>query len=380
MKILYSHRIQSHDGQGVHLDALVSALREDGHDVRVVGPALFAKAGLGGESRLVAWVRRVLPRFAVELLELGYSIPCHLRLARAAREFQPDALYERYNLFYLAGALLARRRGLPFLVEVNAPLAEERSRFSGLTLRRLARWSEAFVWRRADHVLPVTAVLARHVADAGVEQDRIEVIHNGIDLAHFPPPAPRAEAAQVVTLGFVGFVRSWHGLDSVVRAIAEWRGEPRLELLVVGEGPARPDLEALAAELGVSERVRFTGLAPRSEIPALIAQFDVALQPASVPYASPLKVFEYMAAGRAIVAPDQPNLREILEDGRTALLFDPGDPEGLRRTVLRLATDADLRDRLGGAARAAVIARDFTWAGNARRVAALAARGRAPRR
>ena len=186
MRILYSHRIQSRDGQGVHLDSLVAALRAEGHEVRVVGPAAYDQAELGGESRLVALIRRRLPRFAVELLELAYSAPAFLKLDRAAREFTPDLLYERYNLFYLAGALVARRRRLAFLVEVNAPLAEERARFGGLALKGLARWSERFVWRRADRVLPVTAVLGGHVAAAGVPAERIVVIPNGIDLADFP--------------------------------------------------------------------------------------------------------------------------------------------------------------------------------------------------
>lgn len=374
MRILYSHRIQSRDGQGVHLDALVAALRAEGHEVRVVGPSAYDQAELGGESRLVALIRRLLPRFAVELLELAYSLPAFLKLDRAAREFAPDVLYERYNLFYLAGAMVARRRKLPFLVEVNAPLAEERARFGGLALKGLARWSERFVWRRADRVLPVTAVLGGHVAAAGVPAERIVVIPNGIDLVDFPEaPAARQSGPEAeLVLGFVGFVRDWHGLDAVVRGIAAWDGPTRLKLRVVGEGPARPGLERLAAELGITDQVEFTGLAKREAIPGLVSGFDVALQPAVVPYASPLKVFEYMAAGRAIVAPDQPNIREVLEDGRTAILFDVKQSDGLWQAIRRLAADPDLRAQIGQAARAEVIGRERTWAGNARRVVELA--------
>jgi len=375
MRILYSHRIQSHDGQGVHLEALVAALREAGHEVRVVGPSAYANAELGGESRFVALIRRVLPNAAVELLELAYSIPSWRRLARAAREFRPDVIYERYNLFYLAGALVARRSGVPLLLEVNAPLAEERARFGRLRLRRLARWAENYVWRRADRVLPVTEVLAGHVRRAGVPDSRISVVPNGIDLAEFPagPAERQADAdAPALVLGFVGFVRDWHGLDAVVRAMASVSAARRLMLQVVGEGPARPGLERLAAELGIADRVRFTGLAKREEVPGHVFAFDIALQPASVPYASPLKVFEYMAAGRAIVAPDQPNLREVLRDGETALLFDPARPDAMWDAVLRLVEDPKLRRRLGAAARADVLARDLTWAGNARRVVELA--------
>jgi glycosyltransferase involved in cell wall biosynthesis len=372
VRILYSHRIQSHDGQGVHLEALVAALRAAGHEVLVVGPPGYARAALGSETTAIARIRRLLPGAVGELAELAYTIPGYLRLARAARDFGPDALYERANLFYLAGALLARRRRLPFLLEVNSPLARERAEFGRLRLRRLAGWTERFVWRRADRVLPVTEVLAGLVAEAGVPRDRIVVVPNGIDIEGFPEaPAPSRPDGTVV-LGFVGFVRAWHGLGAVLRAMAAAPARPRVALQVVGEGPARADLEALAASLGIAERVRFTGLAARAEVPALVSGFDIALQPASVPYASPLKVFEYMAAGRAIVAPDQPNIREVLADGRTALLFPPGDAAALWAAVTRLAGDAALRARLGATARAEAIARDFTWAGNARRVAAMA--------
>lgn len=378
LKILYSHRILSKDGQGLHVDAIVAALRADGHEVRVVGPAAYDGAALGDESRLLNTLRQRLPAALMELAELAYSAPAYRRLARAAAEFRPDVIYERYNLFHLAGALLARRLRLPLLVEVNAPLAHERARFGNLRLRRLARWAEAFVWRTAARVLPVTEVLAQHVAAADVPPERIVVTPNGVDPEEFRlgrAAQPAAAAKDELVLGFVGFVRPWHGVDAVVRAIAAWRGEPRLSLVVVGEGDARPQLERLAAELGVADRVRFTGLAERSAVPGLIAGFDIALQPAAVPYASPLKVLEYMAAGRAIVAPDQPNLRELLEDGRTALLFDPrGQPTGaaMWQAVARLVDDPALRARLGAAAQAEIVARDLTWPGNARRIVAMA--------
>ncbi len=373
MRILYSHRIQSRDGQAVHLDSLVSAFRAQGHEVLLVGPSAYAKAEFG-RSGWVSWLRRSLPGFVTELLELAYAVPATLRLDRAAAGFRPDVIYERYNLFHLAGALVARRRGLPLLLEVNAPLVEERSRFGGLALKPLARWAERFVWRSATWALPVTEVLAGYLRSAGVEPDRIRVIPNGIDLEAFTEALAARQApagAPELVLGFVGFVRDWHGLDRVIEAIAAYPGPARILLKVVGEGPARPGLEALAARLGIADRVVFTGLAPREAIPQHVAGFDIALQPASVAYASPLKVFEYMAAGRAIVAPDQPNIREVLRDGETALLFDPADPQTMWRAIARLIEDAALRARLGAAARAEILARDLTWSGNARRIVAL---------
>jgi len=377
MRILYSHRIQSRDGQSVHVEELVAALREAGHEVLVVGPAFYEASSFGGESRMVARLRRLLPGALGEVAELAYNIPAYLSLRRACRSFQPDAIYERYNLYYLAGAWLARQTRLPYLLEVNSPLAEERIRFSGLRLARLAHALERRVWRAADRVLAVTGVLRDMVAAKGVPRERIEVIQNGVVLARFGP-RPRPPAPDPVVLGFVGFVRTWHGLDAVLREMQADRDGPTLALTVIGDGPARAELEVLAGELGLSNRVRFTGLVDHHAVPSHVAGFDIALQPRVVAYASPLKIFDYMAAGRAIVAPDQPNIREILEHGRTALLFDPDappdDPRSMWHAIRQLAADATLRARLGENARKELEARDYTWAGNAHRVAALATR------
>ncbi|HEY0418220.1 MAG TPA: glycosyltransferase, partial [Acetobacteraceae bacterium] len=278
MRILYSHRIQSRDGQSVHVEQLIAAFREAGHEVMVVGPAAYEASHFGGESRMVALVRRVLPAAIAELAELAYNVPAYFRLARACAAFRPDIIYERYNLYYLAGTWLARHHGLPLFLEVNSPLAEERVRFGSLRLQKLAHVLEGATWRAARRVLAVTGVLKDRIAAAGVDPQRIEVIQNGVVLDRFPPSRPRAAEAEI-TLGFVGFVRSWHGLDAILRAIAAHQGAPRIGLTVVGDGPARPELEALAESLGIAGRVRFTGLLDHEEVPGAVAEFDIALQP-----------------------------------------------------------------------------------------------------
>ncbi|MCR5866056.1 glycosyltransferase [Aquincola sp. J276] len=177
-----------------------------------------------------------------------------------------------------------------------------------------------------------------------------------------------------LVLGFTGFVRDWHGVDRVLHWMASPSADPRARLLMVGDGPARPELERLAAELGLGERVRFTGVVNREEVPALVAAFDIALQPAVVAYASPLKLFEYLALGKAIIAPRQPNIEEVLVDGSNALLFDPARPEAFEAGLTRLGSDAALRQRLAAGAAASIHQQGLTWQANARRVAALAAR------
>ena len=368
MRILYSHRIQSRDGQSVHVEELVSAFRAEGHEVLVVGPGFYEASEFGGESSTVARIRKLLPGAAQEVAELAYNVPAYRRLAAACAGFKPDLIYERYNLLYLAGTWLARRTGLPLFLEVNSPLAAERSRHGGLKMQKLAHRLERHTWRSATRVLPVTGVLADTVAAAGVQRDRISVMQNGVVLDRFAAgPAP---GRLPLVLGFVGFVRDWHGMDTLIRTMA---ADPvPVVLTIIGDGPARPGLEALGRELGVADRLRFTGVIPNDQVPAAVGGFDIALLPKVVEYASPLKIFDYMAAARPIVAPDQPNIREILDDNRTALLFAPGNHAAMWAAVRRLSDDEALRSRLGHAARTELEARDYTWSGNARRIVGLA--------
>src|SRR5690348_8823256 len=100
MRVLYSHRIQSRDGQSVHVEEIVAALRRLGHDVLVVGPSLYERAGFGGENKVLAAARAHLPKLLLELAELAYNIPSLWRLRRACRDFAPDLIYERYNLYF----------------------------------------------------------------------------------------------------------------------------------------------------------------------------------------------------------------------------------------------------------------------------------------
>ena len=377
MKILYHHRTRSKDGQFVHIQELTDALRRRGHEIIMVGPGAREDEDFGAGAGVVATLKQYLPKALYELLELAYSVHAYRCLAKACREHRPDCLYERYNLFMPAGVWLKRRHGLPMLIEVNAPLAEERAFFDGLKLARLARWSEGYAWRGADRALPVTGVLAGYLRAAGVSGDNIVVIPNGIDRGEFHAPESAAGAKEALglggklVLGFTGFMRPWHGLDRVIEFIAQSDPGLGLHFLAVGDGPARAGLERLAAARGISERVTFTGIVDRDAIADHVAAFDVALQPDVVAYASPLKLFEYMAMERAIVAPARPNIGEVLTDGENALLFDPEVAGSFEEALGRIVGDGGLRTRLGRAAGMLIAERDYTWDGNARRVEEL---------
>ena len=318
MKILYHHRIRSKDGQFVHVEELTDALMAAGHEIVFVGPGAIETEQFGADAGMVAWMKAHLPQFVYEILEFGYAFLDFLRLARAIRRHRPDCIYERYNLYLPSGIWAKKAFRLPLLLEVNAPLYAERRKYDGIALDGMAKAIENYTWRGADYALPVTQVLGDIVGEGGVLAERIRVIPNGINLERFAHTPTRDEAKAALgldgkfVLGFAGFVRDWHGIDRVLDFLAE---EPDHHLLLVGDGPAREALVERAAALGVSDRFTLTGIVMRDEVAAYLAAFDVALQPNVVAYASPLKLFEYLALGHAIVAPATalkvPALRQV---------------------------------------------------------------------
>ncbi len=397
MKILYHHRTQAEDGQAVHIRSLIEAFQSEGHEVREVAlversaePAVAPGKGATGQpapkpapgpapgpTRWSPWALfGLLPGFVKELAEYAYSLHAGRRLKRAARAFQPDFIYERYAFGNSAGVATSEALGIPLVLEVNSPLVLELGRTRGLAFPRLARRVENGIFQRATRVCVVTEVLKGMVAELGVDPARIFVTPNGVHpelYADLDREAARRDLGIAATsgpvLGFVGYYRDWHRLDLVLDGMAT-EALSTAHLVLVGKGPAEEALRARAGQLGVADRLHFAGTRPHGAIPGVLPAFDVGLVPAINPYASPLKLHEYMAAGLPTVAPDQPNLREVLEDGRDALLVPPGDGPALIDALARLAEDGDLRQAMGGAARRTIEERELTWRGNARRVEA----------
>jgi glycosyltransferase involved in cell wall biosynthesis len=378
MRILVHHRIASRDGQSVHLEELHAALKRAGHETLLVGPPSFEATGFGGSSSLVDRIKRMLPGAVYELLEIAYNVKAYLRLRAAVKAFKPDIIYERFSLFLFAGLWMRRASGLPVLLEVNAPLYEERARNDGLKLHALGRWAQGMLWNGVDHVLPVTGVLADMVAGYGVLRTRITVIPNGINPERFGtvPDAAAAKAAlglpPRLVLGFTGFVRGWNAVHRLIDFAALHKDRFDPHILLVGDGPARPSLEEHARAKGVADRLTISGVVERDDVARYVAAFDVAVLPGVTHYASPLKLFEYLQLGRAIVAPDSANIREILTDEKNALLFDPKRDGAMEEALLALCSDPALRGWLGAAAKKTITEKSLTWSRNAERVVTIA--------
>jgi glycosyltransferase involved in cell wall biosynthesis len=390
MRFVYHHRTQGRGGEGVHIAHVVRALEADGHSVTLVSPPgvePLREAGtppldksdvrVGGLGRFWRWVSRHWPQLGFEVLEIAYNAYAALRLRPLLRRAPGVVLYERYAFFLFLSTWLAKRRGMTVLLEVNEVAGVPRAR--GLVMEGLARRLERNTFRRADAVLAVSSFLADEVARRGARDGRVHVIPNAVDaVGAGAQDRARTRAALGLgtntVIGFLGWFDRWDRLDLLVDVFATLhRARPETHLLLVGDGPVAADVRAEVGRRGLQQAVTLTGPVPRRDVARHLAAMDIGVLPASNAFGSPIALFEMMAAGRAVVAPDLAPIRDVVEHGVTGWIVPHADPDALRAALDHLAGSASLRDRLGVAGQA-LVAAEHTWAANARRIAEIARR------
>jgi len=384
VKILYHHRTRATDAQKVHILEMVSAFRQLGHEVtiaslvetenRIDAPEREAK-----ESGLKKLLRRI--PFSSELVQLSYNLFAIPWLCSKIRASGADFIYERYSLLNFSGVAAAAIMRKPIVVEVNSPLALEMSRDKEIRARKFASWVERFICNRATRVVVVSGPLRRIMIQNGVLESKLYLMPNGVNLHRFTSDGGDGLAQSLgignrVVIGFVGWFRRWHGLEFLLEAFHDsglWRGSSnnKAVLMLVGDGPATAELKEYVMKANLQDSVIFTGAVSHVQIPAYLGIIDIAVQPAANEYCCPMKIIEYMGQAKAIVAPKQENIEELLDDGRNAVLFLPGDTGGLSRALTALVNDADLRFKLGKAALQAIHERGLLWESNAQRVAGM---------
>ena len=385
MRVLYHHRTRGRNVEGVHIRGIVGALREMGHDVRVMSfPGADPEtepeatpAANGTESRkgwLATLVTR-LPGVGFELAEIAYNLATWWRMRRVLREFKPDFIYERYSLFLFVTVAMARRRGIPIILEMNDSAVVERVR--PLHLKALARRIERWCLTRATGIVFISTRFRDTLAAHYGALPPTVVSPNAVD-ARFDPRAWDREALRrrhgfdgQVVCGHIGAFAHWHGLPAFVDAILDRLADvPALTLLLVGDGADLPAVRREVEARGLGDRVRLPGRVPHRSIPEWISCMDYAFLPDSNEYGSPMKLFELMAMGVAVVAPDYDPVAEVIDDGASGWLFPRRDLHACADRVLALAGNPGERERVGAAART-YIERERRWRNNAEQLLSL---------
>ncbi|HRP96657.1 MAG TPA: glycosyltransferase [Rhodocyclaceae bacterium] len=354
-------------GASIHVQEVVRAMRRAGAEVE-----LFATR-LGGEPPPdldgIVVHRLPEPGHGEPAARERAALAANRSLRAALAEAGPyELIYERYALWSHAAMDHARAAGCAGLLEVNAPLVDEQAVHRTLVHRAAAERVAARVFAAAHALIAVSSGVGAYLAIYPRARQRIVVIPNGVDPARFPAARfakrPPLAAGNCFTIGFVGTLKPWHGLDVLVEAFARLHArDPGVRLLIVGDGPERAAIEAALANRALTAVVRLTGAVAPHEVPDWLAAMDVGVAPypdLAGFYFSPLKLYEYMAAALPVVASDVGDLHHVVRHGVTGLLCTPGDVDALETALASLRRDAALRRRLGAAARMAVL-NGHTW-------------------
>jgi len=316
----------------------------------------------------------------VEAFLVAYNITFALAARRILSDRKVSFLYQRYSYFNFSGVILSSLLKVPLVLEFNSS-AVWTARITGRTrFLPVLEAIERLNLGKADLIVVVSEVMKRKLIQVGCSSDRILVNPNAVDLDLFRDKADRTAVAkkydltEKIVVGFVGIFEPWHGIEVLLEAASAITDRTDdIVFLLIGDGTLRNRIVNIIERKNMQGCVILTGLVPLVDLPEHLAACDILVSPhvgfsdGSEFFGSPVKIFEYMAMKKAIVASNLGQMGQILRHNETALLVPPGDPSALARSILKLASDRTLREKLGAAARREVVA-NYTWEINARRV------------
>ncbi len=369
-KVLYTafDIVPSPKGASTHILHNIRGLVNSQFDVRLFTPndgLLPSEDTLEG-AHVLRVAQDFSQTFLARAVHFGKAVLAHLTLHP-----NYDVVHYRNIWDGLAVAQNKKRFGYKTLFEVNGlPSVELKYHYPGLDANLLAKIKEQELatLHLSDAILCPSNVTREYIASLGLSRKRVTVIPNGVSPSDFCSSPLPSRAGRVPVLLYIGTLADWQGLDVVIKALPKILEQQAVRLQIVGRGRSRQRklLSKQIRKLGVEGSVAVQPAVPHHEIPALIAASDICLAPLGLndrnvtQGACPIKVLEYMASARPLVASNMPIVRELVREDVDALLFSPNDPEDLARQVLTLLNDFELSQRLSSSA-ARRASTQFTW-------------------
>ena len=304
--------------------------------------------------------------FLARAAHFGQAVLSHLTLNPGY-----DVVHYRNIWDGLAVGQHKKRFEYKTLFEVNGlPSIELKYHYPGIDSGLLSKLKEQEIaaLHLSDAIICPSNVTREYIASLGLDRTRVTVIPNGVSPSDFAASPVPARKGRIPTLLYIGTLADWQGLEVVIKALPKILQEEAVRLQIVGRGRSRQRkfLVKQIRKLGVEESVSIQPAVPHHEIPALIAEADICIAPLGLndrnvtQGACPIKILEYMASGRPLIASNMPIVRELVREDRDALLFSPSDPDDLARQVRALLNDFELSQRLAASASERALTK-FTW-------------------
>lgn len=363
MKILFIYGLVGRGGDVIQILALVEVFQNLGHAVKLIGSSPLQPYEFKCfRSRLRDLVRR-LPWWVKDCIELALNSRTLVRAALMLRRERFDLVFHRAGIYDFVGPWLGSR--YPLIVWLDAPFPVERA-FRGVGyFRGLHERAMRALGRKARLIATVSQASKEYYVELGLPLEKILVVPNGIlrrsyrqglKLAERHPPFSQGPPW---VIGFVGSLSRWHRVDLLLKAFQflEERNPGMFKLCIVGMGEEYKNLRSLEQRFALEEKVEWRGPLPHEGAFAATAEFDIAVLPNTLPTGAPMKLFEYAALARPVVAPDLPNLRDLFSEEEMCFV-EPGDPKSLAEAIQRLAEDPETARAVGLKAQAR-IKRDY---------------------
>ncbi len=383
MKILYHHRTMEDGAEGIHVREIIQSLRNQGHEVTKMALAKLSfkkshinkKTDLKRNDRAIK-IKSFVPRLLSRTIELFYNVISYFRVKKYLKQHSIDFVYERYALFHFGGLLAAKHNKIPVILEVNTPYAYAWNRYDKLYYKTLSRKIEKWVFENADQIIVVSEALKDYLIKMGIESNKIKSMQNGINCEKFNRDYTSAATGirqdlgleNKTIVGFIGSLRRWHGVDLLIEIIPQLaQNYHDVHFLIVGSGELENDFKNQMAIHGCESFVTFTGRIPHEEIPKYIQVMDIPLMPNSNFYGSPMKIFEYMAMEKPVIAPRLKPIQEVIKENENGILVEPGNASSLKDGIIELLKSKEKQQSYGTNNRRKVF-NEYTWDINAEKI------------
>lgn len=352
--------VDGQKGASSHIRGFVNALKNQGHEITLITSVAAKQCALDVPMIVIPpppfieeFIGETNSRPFRALRHVFYNASIDHLLKELVAVERPDFIYERYSPFSAAGAIFCRKHQLPHVLEVNAPLADQGQKYRKQALQDACEFLEKTAFTQSGLLITLTEELKQWLISEGAPKDKVKVRPSGVDETLFIQDGPsyKSRFGEKIVLGFVGSLKPWHDIELLTHLFRALRQDPKYHLLVVGDGPMRRLVEPLAEES--PDRVTLTGAIEQEEVPQYLRAVDIALAPypeMDLFYFSPLKVYEYMAMGKAVIATKIGQLQTLIQDGENGRLVNLGDLQGWINAISHLAENKSQRHALGARA------------------------------